>query len=486
MPLGRLSTPLVEEDETALAPQRAWYPGSPLDMLLECATSSPGKVFVSDTEGRRLSYYDFFVTATRVAELIRPRGGVVAVAPINSVPGLLAVYAAWLSGRAVAIIDPLSGPWDLARQLGQVRARLLITHEWFAEQHCGAAAKLGTRCLVAEKLYEQARAGKTTREYERPRPWDEQLIYFYAGIAGKTLPVIHTGASLASSAWLTMMHYGYEPEWRVYVPVPISHGLGLHIGAFSPTASCSSLILYTKKGPLDPSEAAQSLASSRASIVFGVPLYYRALLKAGYRGHPGLVYAVSAGAPLSTELQQEWRRRTGAPLLQMYGMTEALPLIASKPHDPLGSLGKPLPGIETRLTEEPEGELLARGPVVMKGYGDPEANKKAFANGWLRTGDVLRRDEEGYYYFVRIKKPMLKYKAYPVLLGDLEELLLSHPDVVGAELGSTDLGDLGEAPVARVWLRRGSKASGATIQSWVNEKIAPWKRLYKVTIAGYK
>ena len=458
-----------------------------MDMLLGCATSHPTRVFVRDTESRSLSYQEFLGKAIGVSRVIstRTRGDTVAVAPINSVPGLVAIYAAWLAGKRVAIIDPLSGPWDLEKQLSQVGAGLLVTHSGFAENHCSVAKKLGAGCLVAEKLYSST-GGSPGEDYERPMPWDEILIYFYAGIAGRTLPVIHTGASLASSAWLTARHYGYEPGWRIYVPVPISHGLGLHVGSFSPTATCSELVLYTKKGPLDPSEAARSLAESKASIVFGVPLYYKALLKAGYRGHRELVAAVSAGAPLSPELQEEWKRKTGTELLQMYGMTEALPLLASRPGDPPGALGRPLPGIEARLTGYPEGELLVRGPVVMKRYGDPEANNEAFLSGWLRTGDIIRLSEQGYYYFVRIVKPMVKYKAYPVLLGDLEELLLSHPDVARVELGSVDLGDLGEAPVARIWLRRGSRVSAHEVQEWVNSRVAAWKQLYRVTIAGYE
>ncbi|WP_317896115.1 class I adenylate-forming enzyme family protein [Pyrofollis japonicus] len=467
----------------------SWYPGSPVDYLLHCATVAE-ESRICDTEGRCITYSGLLVAASRVAEkfsgLVK-EGSVAAVAPVNNLPGLVALFAAWLAGLRVAVVDPLSGEWDLRVQLSQARPGLLVV-SWDGVEMCRVAEGLGARCIVAEDLYDSVTGSTSPWEgYWRPRPWEELLYYFYAGIAGRSLPVAHTGASLAASGMLTATHFGLEQGSRVYVPVPISHGLGLQIAVFGAMYTCSSIVLYTKRGPLDPREAARSLAESRASHVFSVPLYYKAVLKTGYRGHNGLVAAISAGSPMLPGLQREWRSRTGAPLLQLYGMTEALPITATRPGDPDCSIGRPLPGIETRIMgRSDEGELLVRGPVVMKRYLDEEENEKAFlGRGWLRTGDVVRIDSSGNYYFVRIVKPMLKYKAYPVLIRDLKELLTQHPDVAKAEIMSVDMGDLGEAAAARVWLRKGARVSEHELLEWVNSRVAPYRRLYRVEVMGY-
>ncbi|HID41106.1 MAG TPA: long-chain fatty acid--CoA ligase, partial [Pyrodictium sp.] len=212
------------------------------------------------------------------------------------------------------------------------------------------------------------------------------------------------------------------------------------------------------------------------------------------RGHTGLRYAVNAGAPLPRETQEEWMKTTGVELLQLYGMTEAAPLTATLPGDnPPGSIGKPMPGVETQLVdpEDPKkpaegvGELLARGPIVMKGYGDPEETRRAILpGGWLRTGDILAVDGEGHFYFRGVRNRMLKYKGYPIFPRDLELILEQHPAVARALVEGEPAGDLGQVPVAKVWLRRGAVATREELLRWVNSKVANYKQIRHLEILG--
>ncbi|KSW11497.1 hypothetical protein CF15_01225 [Pyrodictium occultum] len=475
------------------------YPGTMVDVLLCHAGGQGEREAVVDTEGAGLTYERLLSLSSRAARVLTERyglgeGGVAAIAPVNKAEAVVALYAVWLAGAAAEVLDPLSHSMDLEMQLRQKPPRVMITHRGMEELHCGVAERLGARCLPAEMLVEEAGHGAPWEGYTRPRAWDTAIIYFYAGIAGRTLPVLHSHSGIAASAHTLVAHYGLSRDDRVFASAPISHALGLQLSLLSALYAGGTAVLYTKRGRLDPGHAASALASSRATMVLGAPGFYQAILSAGYRGHEGLRYAVSAGAPLPRETQEEWGRATGVELLQLYGMTEAAPLTATLPGDnPPGSIGRPMPGVEARLADpgdpsrraEREGELLARGPMVMKGYMDEEETRRAILpGGWLRTGDILAVDEEGHYYFRGVRKRMLKYKGYPIFPRDLEILLEQHPAVARAVVEGEPAGDLGQVPVARVWLRRGASATREELLDWVNSRVASYKRLRRVEIAG--
>ncbi|ALL00260.1 AMP-dependent synthetase and ligase [Pyrodictium delaneyi] len=475
------------------------YPETMVEVLL-CRQSEADKAeAVTDTEGYRLSYGHLFTLASRSARTLSENyglseGDTAAIAPINKSEALIGLYSIWLAGAQAAVLDPLSHSMDLEMQLRQINPKIMITHRGMEEAHCTVAEKLGIRCIAVEELTEKAE-GKTPWEgYTRPRSWSPAIVYFYAGIAGRTLPVIHTHSGIAASAHTVVAHYGLEPRDRVFASAPISHALGLQISTLAALYAEGTVVLYTKRGRLNPGHAAEALAASKASMVLGAPGFYQAILRAGYRGHTGLRYAVSAGAPLPRETQEEWMKTTGVELLQLYGMTEAAPLTATLPGDnPPGSIGKPMPGVETRLVdpEDPKkpaegvGELLARGPMVMKGYGDPEETRRAILpGGWLRTGDILAVDEEGHFYFRGVRKRMLKYKGYPIFPRDLELILEQHPAVARALVEGEPAGDLGQVPVAKVWLRRGAVATREELLQWVNSKVASYKQIRRLEILG--
>ena len=452
------------------------------------ATSSES--LVTDTQGKKLSYSELVSRASRVAKILVEEYGIwssnIAVAPINSLDFLVIILASWMTGSVVAIIDPLSHSMDLEQQLAQVKPRLLVTPRDFSTRHCGVAEKTGARCVLAEELVEEADTGTGWESYYRPRGWDDALIYFYAGIAGRTMPVIHAHSGVAASAYTVTQHYNLSNSDRVLVVSPISHALGLQISLLAGIAAGAAVGLYTRTKSLDPSYAARTMKEFDPSLVLAAPGFFKALLEAGYRGNPGLRYPVSAGAPLPPGLQEEWRKVTGVELLQLYGMTEAAPVSATLPgENPPGSIGKPMPGIEVRLDNSNSvGELLVRGPVVMKGYADPGETRKAFTrDGWLRTGDIIEI-REGFLYFRGVKKRMIKYKGYPVFPRDLEIILEQHPAVSRAAVRGEPREDVGQIPVAEIWLRPGARVSKEELLEWVNSRVAPYKRIRKIILRG--
>ncbi|MEM3962639.1 MAG: AMP-binding protein [Pyrobaculum sp.] len=151
-------------------------------------------------------------------------------------------------------------------------------------------------------------------------------------------------------------------------------------------------------------------------------------------GKLGAKFAVSGGAYLPPDLRARFEEVTGVRILQVYSLTEGLVLTFEPPSAyGKGSVGAPLPLVEIRLLED--GELAVKAPWVMRGYKDPEETKRAFIDGWLRTGDILE-EREGLLYFKGVKKRMIKYKGYPIFPRDLEEILKRHPAVLETKAAS--------------------------------------------------
>lgn len=202
---------------------------------------------------------------------------------------------------------------------------------------------------------------------------------------------------------------------------------------------------------------------------------------------------LSGAAPLDTETARAVERRLGVDVIQGFGMTEASPVthttIIGKV-DP-GSIGFPVPNTECRvvdietLEDVPQGEageLLVRGPQVMQGYlNNKEATDETFVEGgWLRTGDVARVDEDGFFFIVDRAKEVIKYKGYQVAPAELEALLLTHEAIADAGVVGVDRDGL-EIPRAFIVLQNGAELTEENIIEWVAERVTPYKKVRAVT-----
>ncbi len=203
---------------------------------------------------------------------------------------------------------------------------------------------------------------------------------------------------------------------------------------------------------------------------------------------------ISGAAPLDAELAGRAEAKVGAPVRQGYGMTELSPVshksrLARVAETPPGSVGALIPNTEARLidpeTEEDvaegeEGEIWIRGPQVMKGYlNNPAATAETLVEeGWLRTGDIARIDENGFTFIVDRLKELIKYKGYQVPPAELEAVLVSHPKVRDAGVIGVPMDDGGEAPKAFVVTDDG--VDGDELMAYVAKHVAPYKKVREV------
>ena len=235
----------------------------------------------------------------------------------------------------------------------------------------------------------------------------------------------------------------------------------------------------------------RAIEQHHVTVLYAVPPIINALARhpaAGDADLSSLRWIMSAAAPLDAETASACAGRAGCPVFQAYGMTEASPAVTATPPDddaPYDSVGIVLPNTKCKIVDPltgqalgpgEDGELLFRGPQIMREYlDDPASTERAFdREGFYRSGDVGHIDADGRLFVVDRIKELIKYKGYQVVPAELEAILLSHPAVTDAAVIGLPAGPDGEAPQGFVVLA--SEISLDEIASYVADRVAPYKK----------
>ncbi len=249
----------------------------------------------------------------------------------------------------------------------------------------------------------------------------------------------------------------------------------------------------------DAKQTLKAITRSNITAMPGVPTMYQALLD-----HPdidktnfsSLKVCVSGGAPLPLELKKKFEAKTGAKLVEGYGLTESSGVVSANPYSGLnksGTIGQPVPGTLVKLVDKedptkqvPEGEpgeLIFSGPQVMQGYWNlPQADDEVFVDGFLRTGDVAEIDEDGYIKIVDRIKDMIAVGGFKVFPSQVEEVLYKHDAVKEALVIGVPDDYRGESPKAYVALEEGADVDGKTLKDWLNPQLGKHERVSDVVV----
>ncbi len=247
--------------------------------------------------------------------------------------------------------------------------------------------------------------------------------------------------------------------------------------------------------PRFDAEEVMDLVKDEEPVMFsGVPTMYMALNSSGADlreyGFDRIRTYNSGGAPLPVNLKRVFEEKTGRPLLEGYGLSEASPVTHINPpfagQGREGSIGVPIPSTDARIVDvetgtrempvgEP-GELVIEGPQVMKGYWNmPEETAEVLRDGWLHTGDVARMDEDGYFYIVDRKKDMISAGGYNVYPREIEEVLYEHEGIAEAVAIGIEDEYRGETVKAFVVRKSGDEVMEEEILAFCKERLAPYK-----------
>ena len=279
---------------------------------------------------------------------------------------------------------------------------------------------------------------------------------------------------------------------RMAVLLPLFHSYMLTVGLLLPLLVGGSIVLVKSLHPVR--NAFQEIFHRQATILPGIPQFYRSMVHAPIEPPLPLRLCVSGSAPLPAQVLHEFEARFHIPLIEGYGLSEASPVVTKNPLDATrkpGSIGLPIPDVEVsiqdesgrQLTANEIGELCVRGGNVMLGYwNQPEETAKVMRNGWLLTGDIGYRDADGYYFITDRKKDMLLVNGINVYPREIEEILYQFPGVKeAAVIGKADPRK-GEHPVAFVAANDGALLEEQAIQQFVRKKLADYKVPRKVVV----
>jgi len=323
-------------------------------------------------------------------------------------------------------------------------------------------------------------------------PQDTALFQYTGGTTGVPKAAMLTHHNLVVNAvqfgrWIPGLEPGNE---RLLAAIPLFHVYGMTVAMNLALSSGAALIVLPTPRPIE--NVMQALHNERATLFPGVPAMYIGIINhpaVGKYDLRSVKACISGSAPLPMEVQVKFGEITGGRLVEGYGLTEAAPVTHCNPIYGVrkaGSIGTPFPDVEAKIVdhetfaEKPQGEageLWVRGPQVMPGYwGRPdETAKTIMPDGWLRTGDIARVDEDGYCYIVDRLKDMINVGGLKVIPREVEEVLFQHPAVQEAVVIPAADRVLGEVVKAFVVLKPGAAADGAELIRWCAGQLAPFK-----------
>lgn len=319
------------------------------------------------------------------------------------------------------------------------------------------------------------------------KPGDTLNILYTSGTTGLSKGVMLTHGNLADEARILAGMRGKLDSGAVVVGVlPLYHVYGITSVLNVSFYLGLTVELLTQ---FDPQKVMDVVEQEQQTILFAVPTMYNRLLQEAAKSPPSrssLQFCVSGGASLPVEIMQRFESLFSTKIYEGYGLTEA-PVCVENPYGGLtkpGSIGLPIPEFEAQIVT-PEGtpvvpgefgELLIKGPGVMKGYlNRTRETQETLKNGWLYTGDIARMDEGGYIYIVDRIKDLIIRGGYNIYPREIEELIYQIPEVLEVAVVGTPHDDLGEEIAAIVVLKDGAHIEAKDVQAYVKQRVAPYK-----------
>src|SRR4051794_41223132 len=476
----------MNERNTMIAPNVA-------DLLTVTAAARPDNVAIQRDE-RALTYAALDAEAARAAGLLRAKG----VRPGDRVgimlPNLeyfpICYYGALRAGAAVVPMNVLLKEREVAFHLGDSGANVLLAWHAFADAAHAGADQRGAECVLVETGEFDALLDRCPPLADvAPRdPHDTAVILYTSGTTGTPKGAELTHANLLRNVEASVGVFGLDERAVTLGALPLFHAFGQTCGLNATIAVGGCLTLIPR---FDGTKALEVLERDRVTVFEGVPTMYAAMLhspRAAGADTSALDVCVSGGAAMPVELMRAFEAQFGCQVLEGYGLSETSPVASFNRRDrerKPGSIGLPIDGVEMRVIDDdgnevPQGdigEVAIRGHNIMKGYWRrEEATAEAIdADGWFKTGDIAKVDEEGYFFIVDRKKELVIRGGFNVYPREIEEVLYEHPAVREAAVIGIPHDALGEEVAAAVALKPGAESPPGELRDFVKQRVAAYK-----------
>ncbi|AHN23175.1 fatty acid--CoA ligase family protein [Lysinibacillus varians] len=464
--------------------------------------------------GKDTSYGEFEHTVGRFAQGLQDlgvqKGDHVAFLLGNTPHYLIALYATMRLGATAIPVNPIYTPDEISYILrnGDVKAVIALDAllplvevgvQAFPEVVTFVVCE--TTADVAEKieaLSEEAKAkthlfshivASATGSLEPVdiAQDDTAIILYTSGTTGNPKGAMLTHGNVYSNARDVSTYLGYRANDRIIATLPVFHVFALTVVVNAPLISGATVLLTPR---FSPSEIFTLAREQQATVFAGVPTMYNFLYLLP-EGKPEdfstIRLAISGGASLPVALLHNFEKKFNVRVSEGYGLSEASPVTCFNPLDrerKAGSIGTSINNVENRVVDVngidvpvgEVGELVVRGPNVMKGYYKmPEETAMAIRDGWLYTGDLAKVDDEGYFYIVDRKKDMIIVGGYNVYPREVEEVLFAHDNIVEAAVVGYPDPNFGEAVHAYIVLKEVAATTTDDILAYCAKHMVKYK-----------
>jgi long-chain acyl-CoA synthetase len=508
------------------------YPSKTVFNVLEEVARDHPNLACTQFKGATLTYGEVDALSDRLAAGLHrlgvKKGERVGIFMPNTPQFVISYFAALKLGCVVVATSPLYGPKEIIHQVNDSGMEVMIVMSNFYNIVKSVQSETGLKQLVVTNikdylpgftsfLFTMLREKKGGFRVElkdgdvwfqdlidahtasdRPQidvsPDDQALFQYSGGTTGvpKAAIALHRNLvanTLQMRAWMVGGEFGKEV---MILAIPLFHVYGMVAGMLFAITLGAQIVLVPN--PRDLKDLLDNIQKYKGTFFPGVPTLYNAI-----NNHPDVIsgkydlssvtLCLSGSAPLLKDTKDRFESLTGGTLFEGYGLSEAPTATHGNPQKGVnkeGSIGLPLPDIEIRIVDLDDevtvvpqgeiGEMVLRGPNVMYGYHQMATEtKNTIRDGWLYTGDIVRMDEDGYFFIVDRKKELIKPGGFQVWPREVEDVIQLHPKVM--EVGVAGVADdyRGETVKAWIVLHEGETADADEIRTFCKEQMAKYK-----------
>ncbi len=440
--------------------------------------------FYFPDDDSKLTWRDLHAEAQRVAWMLThyglSKGESVAVLHPNGRDGLVALYGALYGGYRATMINLAAGREAISYALQHSEARVAFVHDEAAEIF------KQVRPNHIEHLAQDQPA--TEIRLHELSPEDDALLMYTSGTTGRPKGVVHSHSSLLAGGWTAAIAHDLQEHDCGLCVLPIYHINGLCVSVMGGLVTGASLAICSR---FSARRFWKDAGKSKATWFSVVPTIISHLLhgdaEPDAETRKRLRFGRSASSALAPDVQKAFETRFEVPIIETMGLTETAAQILSNPlppgHRKIGSpgvaYGNQVAIFDADFRECPtgvEGEIVVRGPNVMRGYlKNPTATQESFAGEWLRTGDLGRMDDEGYLFVTGRLKELIIKGGENIAPREIDEALYAHGDVIEAAAFGRPCSSYGERVEAAVRVRDGSELSADDLRRICEDRLGAFK-----------
>ncbi len=447
-----------------------------------------------------LTYKNFNEEVNQLSNFLLEKGikknDKVAILLQNSIEFVISYFAIVKIGAVAIPLNTMLTFEELDFILQDAKASALITSQSFKETTDELVARVDSlRFLLQIENFEKDCFSQcdTCEPLCHCEDDDVATLIYTSGTTGSPKGVMLTHKNLISNAQACLKRIKVTPKDNFSCLLLLYHSFTITTCILTPFyLGASSVIIKSLK---NFKHVLKQLLICKVSVLIAVPPIYRILADAKtpffltvfpFKFLNPIKLCVSGGDALSPVVMHKFEKKFGIPLLEGYGLSEASPVVTLSPlkGKKSCSVGQPLEGIEIRIVDDNSkelpvgeiGEILVKGPSVMKGYYDrPEETKAAIKHGWLYTGDLGKLDKEGFLYIADRKKDLIVMKGLNVYPKEVEDAMYSHPKIKEAAVVGKRLEGGSEVPIAYVVLQDGENTTEEEIRKHLKHLLASYK-----------